>query len=149
MDTYFVIMADGQKYGPADVPTLSLWALQDRLFPHSILESSKTGVRSAASTVTGISWNLVPAPKAKTSAYQSVTTSGVPVPWVHRQYASINMALLVLISTFLALPVFVFALVAFITCENPDAKKKALFSLIISASVTTLFFAFQLLAPKH
>jgi hypothetical protein len=51
---YYVIADDGQKYGPADVPTLNQWAQEGRLLPTSMLEDEASGARVAASTVTGI-----------------------------------------------------------------------------------------------
>ena len=48
---YFVVGADGSKYGPADVPTLSQWAADNRLSPNSELEDASNGVRTTASLV--------------------------------------------------------------------------------------------------
>jgi hypothetical protein len=51
---YFVIAADGQKYGPADVPTLNNWAQEGRVLPTSMLEDASTGARVPATSVAGI-----------------------------------------------------------------------------------------------
>lgn len=51
---YFVIAADGQKYGPADVPTLNQWAQEGRVLTTSMLEDASTGERVAATSVPGI-----------------------------------------------------------------------------------------------
>ena len=51
---YFVIAADGQKYGPADVVTLNHWAQEGRVMPTSWLEDATTGQRVPANTVPGL-----------------------------------------------------------------------------------------------
>lgn len=51
---YYVIAADGQKYGPADVSTLNQWAQEGRLQPHTMLEDVVTNARVQASMVPGI-----------------------------------------------------------------------------------------------
>lgn len=51
---YFVIGTGGQKYGPADVATLTQWASENRLTPTTELEDSVTGVRQIASQTPGI-----------------------------------------------------------------------------------------------
>lgn len=51
---YFVVGADGSKYGPADVATLSQWAADNRLSPNSELEDAASGVRTTASLVPGL-----------------------------------------------------------------------------------------------
>ena len=48
---YFVIAADGQKYGPADVATLNHWAQEGRVLPTSMLEDAATGARIPATSV--------------------------------------------------------------------------------------------------
>ena len=53
---YFVIAADGQKYGPADVPTLNQWAQEGRVLNTSMLEDAATGQRVAATSVAGINF---------------------------------------------------------------------------------------------
>lgn len=51
---YFVIAPDGNRYGPADVQTLSSWAQQNRLQPNSMLQDETSGQRVIASAVPGI-----------------------------------------------------------------------------------------------
>ncbi len=53
-DQYFVVGADGSKYGPADVPTLTQWAADNRLTPTTELENAATGTRTSANMVAGI-----------------------------------------------------------------------------------------------
>lgn len=51
---YFVYAPDGQRYGPADVPTIQQWVSEGRLLPTSLMESEISGERCAASTVPGL-----------------------------------------------------------------------------------------------
>jgi hypothetical protein len=51
---YFVIAADGQKYGPADIPTLNHWAQEGRVLVTSMLEDAATGAQVPATSVSGI-----------------------------------------------------------------------------------------------
>lgn len=51
---YYVIGPDGNKYGPADVPTLKTWVAENRLTPESMLEDFNTGQRMPASAVPGL-----------------------------------------------------------------------------------------------
>jgi hypothetical protein len=51
--TYHVIGPDGNRYGPADLPTLNQWAAEGRVTPSTMLEDS-SGARIAASSVPGL-----------------------------------------------------------------------------------------------
>lgn len=51
---YFVIMPDGQKFGPADVDVLTQWAHEGRINSQTMLEDAATGQRAPASSVPGI-----------------------------------------------------------------------------------------------
>jgi hypothetical protein len=51
---YYVVNADGEKYGPADVATLSQWAVEGRIDRESILESAQDASRVSAGSVPGI-----------------------------------------------------------------------------------------------
>ena len=55
---YFVIGDDGQKYGPADVPTLQAWVNEGRLLPTQQVEAEDSGIRSAARAVNGLVFPL-------------------------------------------------------------------------------------------
>ncbi len=57
---YFVIAADGQKYGPADIPTLNQWAQEGRVLTTSMLEDASTGERVMATSVPGIMFPMNP-----------------------------------------------------------------------------------------
>jgi hypothetical protein len=60
---YYVIGADGQRYGPADVPTLNQWAQENRLLPTQMLEDESSGTRMVASSVEGLSFPVVAQPQ--------------------------------------------------------------------------------------
>lgn len=47
--------ASGQKYGPADVPTLNAWIAEGRMNAQSTLEDAETGERIVAHMVQGLS----------------------------------------------------------------------------------------------
>jgi len=51
---YYVIGPDGNKYGPADVPTLKQWVAENRLQPDSMLEDFNSGQRMPAASVAGL-----------------------------------------------------------------------------------------------
>jgi len=62
---YWVVAADGNKYGPADLATLNQWASENRLQPDSQLEVVETGMRVEARSVTGLVFpSTAPAPSA-------------------------------------------------------------------------------------
>lgn len=74
---YFVIADDGQKYGPADIPTLNQWAQDRRVLPTSMLEDAATGARVPASQVPGINFPPVaPGPPSYGATYQSAPFAG-------------------------------------------------------------------------
>jgi hypothetical protein len=58
---YFVVMPDGQKFGPADVNVLTQWAAEGRISSGTLLEDVSTGQRLPASQVVGIMWPGAPA----------------------------------------------------------------------------------------
>ena len=51
---YYVIGPDGNKYGPADVPTLKQWVAENRINAQSMLEDFNTGQRVQAGSVPGL-----------------------------------------------------------------------------------------------
>ncbi len=59
---YFVIGEDGQKYGPADVATLQNWIGEHRLLPTQQLEEEGSGIRLAASAVSGLNFPVADRP---------------------------------------------------------------------------------------
>jgi hypothetical protein len=59
---YYVIAADGNRYGPADIATLNEWIKDRRLEPNMRLEDVQTGALATAMSVPGLNF---PAPNAK------------------------------------------------------------------------------------
>lgn len=57
---YYVVAPDGQKYGPADVPTLNSWIADQRLFPESDLEDARNGTRMKAHQLAGLVFPSAP-----------------------------------------------------------------------------------------
>jgi hypothetical protein len=55
---YYVLSDDGQKYGPADVPTLNQWIAENRLLPTQMLEEEASGARFAARAVPGLNFPM-------------------------------------------------------------------------------------------
>jgi hypothetical protein len=62
---YFVVdLNTGQKYGPADIPTLNQWITEGRLLKESTLEDSMTGQRFMALQVNGLNFPQAPGPQS-------------------------------------------------------------------------------------
>jgi hypothetical protein len=53
---YFVVLPDGQRYGPANATKLSQWVLEGRVMPDSVLQDVQSGRMMAARDVPGIQW---------------------------------------------------------------------------------------------
>lgn len=71
---YYVIAPDGQKYGPADVPTLNAWIAEGRLLPDTQLQDVATNAVMAASMVPGLAF-----PTSQPAApYAAPTTPSAP-----------------------------------------------------------------------
>lgn len=75
---YFVIAPDGQKYGPADVPTLNQWIREGRLNPQMMLEG-EDGSRMVATSIAGLMFPGTPDPVAPPNPYaQPPGPAGTP-----------------------------------------------------------------------
>lgn len=64
---YYVIAADGNRYGPADIATLNEWIKDRRLEPNMRLEDVQTGALATAISVPGLNFpaanaSVVPPP---------------------------------------------------------------------------------------
>jgi hypothetical protein len=57
---YYVVGPDGNRYGPADLPTLNAWIAQGRIAPQSILEDAHTRSRTTAGMVPGLIFAAMP-----------------------------------------------------------------------------------------
>lgn len=78
---YYVIAQDGQKYGPADVPTLAQWATEGRINPNTMLESMVDASRVPASSVPGV---IAQAAQTSNPYANPPATSN---PYIHTQAA--------------------------------------------------------------
>jgi hypothetical protein len=72
---YFVIGADGNKYGPADVATLNQWAAEGRVTPETTLEEEGSGQQMKAKFVLP---GMASAPPTQPQAPQQPPQSGFP-----------------------------------------------------------------------
>ena len=59
---YYVILPDGQRFGPADLQLLNEWAAEGRILPNSMLEQEGTQMRLPASSVPGLMLSATAAP---------------------------------------------------------------------------------------
>lgn len=75
-ERYWVVGQDGQKYGPADVATLSSWATENRLTPTTQLEGEMSGQRVMASAVAGIMFPAAMGAAAATSVTPAASPYG-------------------------------------------------------------------------
>lgn len=51
---YYVILPDGQRFGPADISLLNQWAAEGRILPTTMLEQEGSQMRLPASSVPGL-----------------------------------------------------------------------------------------------
>lgn len=54
LDMYFVVLPDGQKFGPADLRTLNQWATEGRILSNTVIEDAQTGQRFQAGSLPGL-----------------------------------------------------------------------------------------------
>jgi hypothetical protein len=59
---YFVIGADGQEYGPANLDALRVWVQEGRIYPATMLKNAANGQVIPASSVSGLFPNVAPPP---------------------------------------------------------------------------------------
>jgi|GEM_PF-1791148 len=72
---YYVLDDQGQKYGPADLATLNSWAAEGRIRQNTQVEDEASGLRMAASAVSGLTF---PPPVAQPGPYASGTHTYSP-----------------------------------------------------------------------
>ena len=76
---YFVVMPDGQKYGPAETDLLNNWIQEGRLSANTILEDAQTGQRVAAGTVPGLNFAFAqPSPPPPTGTPRPFGSPEIP-----------------------------------------------------------------------
>jgi len=51
---YYVVLPDGQRFGPADISLLNQWAAEGRILPQTMLEEEGSMTRMPASSVPGL-----------------------------------------------------------------------------------------------
>jgi hypothetical protein len=54
MAQYYVLAQDGNRYGPADIPTLQQWINENRILPTTMLEDASTGQQLPASALSDL-----------------------------------------------------------------------------------------------
>lgn len=78
---WYVIGRDGQKYGPADLPTLQAWANENRVRPDTLLEEEGTGAQVLAQSVAGLTFPPGPRLGASPSPPPSTPSSVLAEKW--------------------------------------------------------------------
>lgn len=86
-DKYFVLWPDGQRFGPADVPTLQRWAVENRIGPGTLLEEAGTGRHIRATDLPAMHAVLAPgSPMTSAPMYvapkPATGTTEVVLAWV-------------------------------------------------------------------
>lgn len=86
MIKYFVIAADGQKYGPADVPALNNWIAEGRLQPTTMLQEENSTLQVEARGVPALKFvarpvGTQPAPPAAVPPPAQVPGPGLGNPY--------------------------------------------------------------------
>ena len=78
---YYVIAPDGQKFGPATVPTLNQWIQEGRIAPQTLLQDATTGAQIVARALPALSF--VPQP---TIAPPNANPYTMPSPAQHPMF---------------------------------------------------------------
>jgi len=74
---YFVVLPDGQKFGPADLQTLNVWAAENRVPANAEIEDIATMVRIPATTFPGLN---LPGPATTSEQWTVPPSQGSPYP---------------------------------------------------------------------
>ncbi len=114
MVMYYVISQDGQKFGPADVPTLNQWITEGRLAPDTLLQDASTGAQVLARGIPALKFGFNPPIAPPTSnPYDMPSPVQAPAypryqqPWHQPQGVSSGQLVGAWICTALA-PIFIF-----------------------------------------
>lgn len=98
---YFVLGDNGQKYGPADVPTLEAWATEGRLLAATQLEDETTGERKSAAELLPSRFQSVTPPPAAAPQMPAYVAPPVDESATNRQgYIGIGLAVLSVVLSF-------------------------------------------------
>jgi hypothetical protein len=87
-DRYYVLWPDGQKFGPADVPTLQRWVVENRVGPATVLENASSGQHVRASDLPSLQTVLPyagppgPGSTVFVPSNRSSGTAEVTIAWV-------------------------------------------------------------------
>lgn len=146
---YFVILPDGQQFGPATVDQLTQWASENRINRDTILRDASTGAQLRASDVPGIIWTTPtvqaapPPPFAGGVGYgaQMGAGYGQQMPnysappgyypgsqdegWAVNQIRDSNIVLLVLMCLCCNLPMTIFCFAVMLMTRNQQVKDRA------------------------
>lgn len=77
---YFVILPDGQKFGPADLATLNQWAAEGRIVAGCEIEDLATRVRTPATAMPGLTIPGTQAATGTSKDWNQPPTAGSPYP---------------------------------------------------------------------
>ncbi len=148
---YFVILSDGQKFGPANVTVLSQWAAEGRLLPGAMLENATTMQQVLASSVPGIVWPNQPnmGQQAQPPSYGQPTPTAyprqdfgmpnmAPESWIDRTFTGTAFPILIIFSICCGAIALIFSLIQVITGQEGEARRRAKICLIISGVITAL-----------
>ena len=78
---YFVVLPDGQKFGPADINLLNQWVAEGRVLANTMLEEAQSGRRYPASSLPGLQVATMPAP----GSFPQPTTMNPPQTYANYQ----------------------------------------------------------------
>ena len=82
---YFVIAPNGQRFGPATVPTLNQWIQEGRIAPQTLLQDSATGAQIVARALPAL--NFEPQPPTAPPGANPYT---MPSPAQHSMFYAQN-----------------------------------------------------------
>lgn len=82
---YFVVLPDGQRFGPADIATLNQWAGEGRIAANCMIEDASTRAQTPATafpglTLPGAAEAAPTAPGSTTQDWNTPPTAGSPYP---------------------------------------------------------------------
>jgi hypothetical protein len=84
---YYVIHADGSKYGPAELLLLQKWVGENRISETTLLEDEVTGISTPASLVPGLNFAVKPPSTADLPPVQQAPTAAPTNPYESGPYA--------------------------------------------------------------
>jgi hypothetical protein len=73
---YYVVLPDGQRYGPANVQLLNTWVMEGRVSPDTVVEDVLTGQRGLAGHIPGVGFGHSQAPAPAPQQFPLPPASG-------------------------------------------------------------------------